>query len=73
MGKGLKIIGYFDGKNDKKIPSDIEGLIRPIPTNVRRFVQKTNRLLKELEPAEYPLEKDWEDQRKPAEKEMGVI
>ena len=72
MGKGLKIIGYFDGKNEKKISSDVEGLIRPIPDGVELFVQKTNRLLNELKPAEYPLENDWEKQRKPAEKEMGA-
>jgi len=72
MGKGLKIIGYYDGKNDIKIPPDVEGLIRPIPSDVNRFITMINRALENLEPKKYPLEEDWEKQYESSKREAGV-
>jgi hypothetical protein len=70
MGKGLKIIGYFDGNNTMEIPTDVEGLIRPIPSDVTRFVEMINRALEKLEPKEYPLEEEgWNKQHQSAKKE----
>lgn len=63
MGKGIAIIGYYDGKNVKKIPSDVEGLIS-ISEDIDRFVKKINRALEKLKPKEYPLEEDWDKQQK---------
>lgn len=59
MGKGLKIIGFWDGESSMKIPTDVKELISPIPSDIYRFVERINRALRELEPAEYSLEKDW--------------
>ena len=59
MGKGIAIIGYYDGKTIKKIPSDVEGLIS-ISDDIDRFVKKINRALEKLKPKEYPLEEDWD-------------
>ena len=73
MGMGLKIIGYYDGKNDMKIPPDVEGLIRPIPPDVNRFITMINRALEKLEPTKDTLEEDWEDQYEPSKREAGVI
>lgn len=71
MGKGLEIIGYYDGKSDIRIPSDVKELIS-IPTNIDRFVTKINRALGELKPKEYPLKEDWEKQYVPSKKEGGT-
>ena len=73
MGKGLKIIGYYDGKNDIKIPPDVEGLIRPIPSDINRFIMMINYALEDLEPTKDILEEDWEDQYEPSKREAGVI
>ena len=73
MGMGLKIIGYYAGKNDMKIPPDVEGLIRPIPPDVNRFITMINRALEKLEPTKDTLEEDWEDQYEPSKREAGVI
>ena len=68
MGKGIEIIGYYDGKSIKKIPSDVEGLIS-ITDDIHRFVKKINRALSELKPKEYPLiEDDWDKQQKLSKK-----
>ncbi len=72
MGKGIEIIGYYDGKNIKKIPSDVEELIT-IPHDITRFLEKLNRALSELKPKEYPLIEDWDKQYKPSKKEAGAI
>jgi nucleoside 2-deoxyribosyltransferase len=70
MGKGLKIIGYFDGNNAMEIPKDVERLIRPIPSDVARFVNIISRALEKLEPKEYPLEEEgWNKQHQSAKKE----
>ncbi|MCZ7384774.1 MAG: hypothetical protein O8C63_08505 [Candidatus Methanoperedens sp.] len=63
MGKGIKIIGYFDGKNAVKIQPDIGSIIRPIPPNVSRFVDILNRHLEKLK-AKEPVLEDWENQKK---------
>jgi hypothetical protein len=63
MGKGIAIIGYYDGKTIKKIPSDVEGLIS-ISDDIDRFVKKINRALSELKPKEYPMDDDWDKQQK---------
>ena len=68
MGKGIAIIGYYDGKTIKKIPSDVEGLIS-ISNDSDRFVKKINRALEKLKPKEYPLEEDWNKQQKISKKE----
>jgi len=67
MGKGIAIIGYYDGKNIKKIPSDVEELIS-IPRDITRFLEKINRALSELKPKEYPLEEDWDKLQKQSKK-----
>ena len=69
MGKGIKIIGYYDGKNTKKIPSDVEGLIS-IPHDIVRFLKKINHALSKQKPEEYPLdEEDWNKLQKVSKKE----
>ena len=68
MGKGIAIIGYYDRKKIKKIPSDVEGLIS-ISNDSDRFVKKINRALEKLKPKEYPLEEDWNKQQKISKKE----
>ena len=73
MGMGLKIIGYYDGKNDMKIPHDVEGLIGPIPPDINRFITMINRALENLEPTKDILEEYWEDQYEPSKREAGVI
>lgn len=68
MGKGMEVIGYYDGKNIKKIPSDVEGIIN-IPRNITRFLDKINRALSELKPKELPLIEDWDKQHVLSKKE----
>jgi len=67
------LIGYYDGKNDMKIHPDVEGLIRPIPSDVNRFITMINRALENLEPTKDTLEEYWEDQYEPSKRESGVI
>ena len=67
MGKGIEIIGYYDGKTIKKIPSDVEEVIS-IPRDITRFLDKINRALSELKPKEYPLIEDWDKQQKISKK-----
>jgi nucleoside 2-deoxyribosyltransferase len=65
MGKKIAIIGYDDGKNIKKIPSDVEGLIS-ISKGIDRFMTKINRALSELKPKEYPMDVEdveWDKQQ----------
>lgn len=69
MGKGLTIIGFFDGNSAMKIPPDVEGLIRPIPPNVDLFVNKINRALVDLKPKEFILKDDYNKLRQSAKKE----
>lgn len=69
MGKGLKIIVYFDGNNDMKIPRDVERIIPPIPSDVTRFLHLVNRALGQLKIKEYPFEEDWNKQHLSAKKE----
>jgi nucleoside 2-deoxyribosyltransferase len=69
MGKGLKIVVYFDGNNDMKIPWDIKEIIRPIPSDVNRFLEMVNRALGQLKLEESPLKEDWDKQHLPAKKE----
>ena len=69
MGKGLTIIGFFDGNSAMKIPQDVEGLIRPIPPNVDLFVNKINRALVDLKPKEFILKDDYNKLRQSAKKE----
>jgi hypothetical protein len=71
MGKGIEVIGYYDGKSIKKIPPDVEKMIS-IPRDITRFMEKINRALAELKPKEYPLINDWEKQHTPAKKEAEV-
>lgn len=68
MGKGMEVIGYYDGKNIKKIPSDVEGIIN-IPRDITRFLDKINRALSELKPKELPLIEDWDKQHILSKKE----
>jgi len=67
MGKGIAVIGYYDGITIKKIPSDVEGLIS-ISDDIDRFVKKINRALEKLKPKEYPLEEDWDKLQKQSKK-----
>lgn len=68
MGKGIEIIGYYDGKNIKKIPSEVQEVIS-IPYDINRFLDKINRALSELKPKEYPLIEDWDKLRDVSKKE----
>ena len=69
MGKGIEIIGYYDGKTTKNIPADVEGLIN-IPQDIIRFLKKINRALSKRKPEEYPLdEDDWNKLQKVSKKE----
>ena len=69
MGKGLTIIGYYDGKNTMKIPGDVEMLINPIPSDVGRFIEMMNRALGKLETTKYTLKEDWNTQHEPSKRE----
>ena len=71
MGKGIAIIGYYDRKKIKKIPSDVERLIS-ISNDSDRFVKKINRALEKLKPKEYPLEEDWDKMQNQSKKEPGA-
>ena len=71
MGKGIEVIGYYDGKSIKKIPLDVEKIIT-IPRDITRFLIKINRALAELKPKDYPLINDWDKQRIFAGKEAEV-
>ena len=71
MGKGIAIIGYYDGKTIKEIPSEVEGFIS-ISDDIDRFVKKINRALEKLKPKEYPLEEDWDKLQKISKKEPGA-
>lgn len=71
MGIGIKIIGYFDGKNAIKIPSDVKGLIHPVPPDVSRFVEILTRSLEKFE-AKKSLFEDWDMQEKTFRKEAGA-
>ena len=69
MGKGIEIIGYYDGKTTKNIPSDVEELIN-IPQNLIRFLKKINRALNNRKPEEGPLDdRDWNNLQKITKKE----
>jgi hypothetical protein len=69
MGKGIEIIGYYDGKTTKNIPSDLEELIS-IPQDIIRFVKKINSALCNRKPEEGPLdEKCWNTLQKITKKE----
>ena len=59
MGKGIEVIGYYDGENMKKIPIGVQEVIS-IPHNINRFLDKLNRVLSELKPKEYPFVEDWD-------------
>lgn len=59
MGKGIEVIGYYDGENRKKIPIEVQEVIA-IPHNINRFLDKINRVLSELKPKEYPFVEDWD-------------
>jgi nucleoside 2-deoxyribosyltransferase len=69
MGKGLKIVVYFDENSDMKIPQDVERIIRPIPSDVNRFLEMVDRALGELKPKESLFEEDWDKQHLSAKKE----
>ena len=69
MGKGLTIIGYYDGKSTMKIPGDVKMLINPIPSDVDRFIAMMNRALGKLETTKYPLKEDWNTQHEPSKRE----
>lgn len=72
MGKGIEVIGYYDGKNMKKIPSDVEGLIT-VPHDLARFLDKINRALSGLKPMESPLiDEDYNKQYKTSKKDAGA-
>lgn len=74
MGKGLEIIGFYDGKNEIKIHKDVKELIGTDETtdDINRFVDNINRALAKLEPKEYPLREDWNGQY-PSSKKVGGI
>ena len=67
MGKGIAIIGYYDRKKIKKIPSNVEELIS-IPRDINRFLDKINRALSQLTPKEFPLKEDWDKLREESKK-----
>ena len=69
MGKGLTIIGYYDGNNSMKIPGDVEMLINPIPSDVDQFIEMIYRALGKLKAAESPFEEDWDIQHEPSKRE----
>lgn len=69
MGKGIEIIGYSDGNNQKKIPDYIENLI-DVPENVKMFIEKIGDIIDNLKPKQDIFAQDWADQLKPAVKEI---
>jgi len=78
MGSGLKVIGYYDGKSDKRIPPDVERLINmPIETAddvecIKHFKTMIYRAFGDLKPKEHILKEDWNTQHAPARKEGGA-
>lgn len=69
MGKGIEIIGYSDGNNEKKIPDYIENLI-DVPENVKMFIEKIGDIIDNLKPKQDIFAQDWADQLRPAVKEI---
>lgn len=74
MGKGLEVIGYYDGKSEIKISRDVKELIGIDETidDIKRFVDTINRTLADLKPKEYPFSEDWDKQYVPSKKEGGA-
>jgi hypothetical protein len=68
MGKGIGIIGYYDGENKKEIPREVQEVII-IPPDIKRFLEKINRAFSGLKPKEYPLIEDWDKMGELSKKE----
>lgn len=74
MGKGIAIIGHYDGRSTKKIPSDVEKLIsNQIPSDIELFLETITLEISNLKPKEVIFKealykvifkKDWDKQRK---------
>lgn len=78
LGSGLKVIGYYDGKSEKRIPPDIEKLINmPIENAdddecIKHFKKLIYRALGDLKPKEHTLKEDWDRQYASSKKEGGA-
>ena len=73
MGKGLEVIGYYDGTTGIKIPSDVGEIIGLDETDdLNRFVENINRALADLTPKEYVFNEDWDMQYKMSKKQSGA-
>lgn len=69
MGKGIKIIGYSDGKNEKKIPKNLENLIN-VPENIDMFIKKIRYTIPYLDPIQDIFAQEWPEQLNAAKKEF---
>ena len=69
MGKGIKIIGYSDGKNEKKIPKNLENLIN-VPENIDMFIKNIRYTIPYLDPIQDIFAQEWPEQLNAAKKEF---
>ena len=70
MGKGIAIIGHYDGRSTKKIPSDVEELIsNQIPSDIELFLETIKLEISNLKPKEDIFKEDWDKLQKVLKKE----
>jgi len=69
MGKGIAIIGHYDGRSTKKIPSDVEELIsNQIPSDIELFLETITLEISNLKPKEDIFKEDWDKLQKQSKK-----
>lgn len=71
MGSGLKVIGFWDGKSEIKIPTDVKELI-DIPDDIECFRDDIILALGGVTPKELPTKDDWGSQYQMIQKRVGT-
>ncbi len=70
MGSGLKVIGFWDGKSEIKIPSEVKELI-DTPDDIESFRRDIYFALSKVTAIELPTKDDWLSQHQIAQKGAG--
>lgn len=70
MGSGLKVIGFWDGKSEIKIPVDVKELI-DIPDDIECFRDDIILALGGVTPKELPTKDEWVSQYRMIQKRAG--
>jgi phage gp37-like protein len=68
MGKQITIIDFYDGNNEKRIPSIVDEVIGE-SRDVKHFFERIDQVLLNLEPKVSVFSGDWDDLRKISKKE----